>query len=463
MRKLFLPLLLSCLISPAFAQENAAVPSSFNKEKYCRIVPEEIVPLKVPNFDGAVEWQRATGIQGMDRPRDMLLIADGGMVVLGESALFLRKMEAGAAGKTEGKQPLELVFLRLDKGGKIILEKRQSVDGLKFVVAGIVTKDRVVAMSQVDSPKTGAAIRLDFLDGKGESRESRIVGDKKYNLIPVDITLDMDSGQMVLAAQAVNRKNSDDRFTLLIRTDATGKEVSRKEYLPGIPTRLEELEHVPGGGFIGNGRIEVSGDSSGNRAGGWLLKLTRQGDIVTQRPYPRGAGSTIRKIVSARDGTLIAVGDAVPGGGGERAAWVMKLSSSGEPIWQKYITGHYIYSAIDAGILTDGRVTVLMAGYPSGEGGREHMRLVAFTPTGQMTGDEAYIEGGGVVPVKMLLRGDRRAVAAMAQTGFAGQDAPEDERLATYDFWVVGLTSLAPYNDPCSAAPVVDKNLDAPL
>jgi hypothetical protein len=462
MKILALSLCLSCLISPAFAQENAAAPSTFDREKYCKVVAEEIIPLRLPNFDGAVEWKRTTGIQGMDRPKDMVLLADNGVVVLGESALFFRKSEAVAAGKPEGAQATQMAFLRVDRGGRIVTEKRIDVPGLKSVVAGAVLKDRIVALSQVASPKGGDVVRIDFLDGGGEGKASRILSDKKYRLIPVDVAADSVNGQLVLAVQAVSRTNADDRFTMVIRVDASGKEISRREYLPGIPTRLESLDLLAGGWLIGAGRIEMSGDSGADRSGGWILKLTRQGDIVQQRPYPRGAQALIRRVVSTGDGDLIAVGDAIPAaGGGARAAWIMRLAPSGEPIWQKYITGHYSYSGIDVAVLPDGRVNVLMAGRPAGEGGREHARLVTLTRTGQMTGEEAYIEAANALPAKLLLRDGRRIVAGMAQTGFSNEGVSDAEHLATYDFWIVGLTSLADYADPCGA--IAAEKLEEPL
>ncbi len=403
----------------------------------CEVVFEEIIPLIPPNFEGAALWKRVVGVEGKDRPRDLVALADGGSVMVGETLPFDRQ---------KGESPALLHFLRLDKGGVVKVETRTPIKNLSSVSAGGVLKDRIVVLSHIKPSEKEDEILLSFFDGAGSLKTSAPLRDLKMRLVPKDIVVEAGAKSMLIAAEAIHPKNEEDHYSLLIRVDETGKELSRKEYLPGVPNRIEKLKRLSGGQVLALGRVE----SERGRESGWILRVAKSGDILQQRAYPRGEDALLRRAAVFPDGSLVVIGDSIPAQDGARAAWIMKLSPSGEPIWQKYITGKYSYAGLDIAVLPDGRmITALLGGRPDGSGGRQYARVITFTALGQMIADESYIEGNNTLPEKMLVSGSDRLLIGMAETGFSKYAQGDENRLQTYDSLVLKMTPLPVFVDSC--------------
>jgi hypothetical protein len=426
---------------PALAQES---PTALEKETdkllgkvSCEVISEEIIPLVPPNFEGAALWKRVVGVEGKDRPRDLMPLADGGSVMVGETIPFDRQ---------KGESPALLHLLRLDKGGVVKVETRTPIKNLSSVAAGGVLKDRIVVLSHIKPSEKEDEMLLTFFDGAGSLKTTVPLRDPKVRLVPKDMVVEAGAKSMLIAAEAIHPKNDEDHYSLLIRVDETGKELSRKEYLPGVPNRIESLKRLAGGQILALGRVE----SERGRESGWILRVARPGDILQQRAYPRGAEALLRRAAVLPEGSLVVVGDSIPSQDGARAAWVMKLSPSGEPLWQKYITGKYSYAGLDVAVLPDGRITALLGGRPDGSGGRQYARIVTFTQLGQMVADESYIEGNNTLPEKMLVSGSDRLLIGMAETGFSKYAQGDENRLQTYDSLVLKMTPLPVFTDSCA-------------
>lgn len=426
---------------PALAQET---PTSLEKETdkllgkvSCEVVFEEIIPLIPPNFEGAALWKRVVGVEGKDRPRDLVALADGGSVMVGETLPFDRQ---------KGESPALLHLLRLDKGGVVKVETRTPIKNLSSVSAGGVLKDRIVVLSHIKPSEKEDEMLLAFFDGAGSLKTSASLRDPKMRLVPKDIVVEAGAKSMLIAAEAIHPKNEEDHYSLLIRVDETGKELSRKEYLPGVPNQIEGLKRLSGGQVLALGRVE----SERGRESGWILRVAKPGDILQQRAYPRGENALLRRAAVLPDGSLVVIGDSIPAQDGARAAWIMKLSPSGEPLWQKYITGKYSYAGLDVAVLPDGRITALLGGRPDGSGGRQYARVITFTGLGHMVADESYIEGNNTLPEKMLVSGSDRLLIGMAETGFSKYAQGDENRLQTYDSLVLKMTPLPAFTDSCA-------------
>jgi len=422
------------LAPQAIAQSNAA----------CRSIEEEIVPLRVPNFDVPILWKRTMGVDGPDAPVDVISLADSGLVVVGESAEY---------SKDKGVAPRKLYLARVDVNGKIVWEKRVDIKGFANAAAGIAIKDRLAILSEIAAPEKNSFSRVDFFDGLGALKATYELKDEKYNLLPQGISSDAASNSLTVALWAVNRKNPDDNFTVIKRLSLEGKTLARHEYLPGVPNRLESFRRTIKGNYMGVGQIKSNGFASG-----WVFAIDgKSGDLIFQRPYTRGFKSILRGIAEDGHGNYIVAGDSMPTDGGLRAAWIMKIDGGGKPLWQKYIQGKYAFSGRDIGVTRDGRILLLVNARPLGkEGGREHVRLMTFTPQGKMQGDEALIEGANAQAVDLVIRENSRIVTGVTQEGLKDYSLAKDEKGAGYDFWVLGLPKLSNFEDPCSTVDVHD-------
>ncbi len=438
--KIFLTLLCTSVLpfilwaSPAYAASS---------DNACGVIGEEIIPLRVPNFDVPILWKRVTGVDGPDIPVDLISLADGGFVVVGENAEY---------NKDKGMGANQLYLARVDINGKIIWEKRYPIKGFIHASHGIAVKDRLVVLSAVEEGKN-KSVRLDFTDGLGAVKTSKTISDAVYDLTPEGIASLPNSPVMTIALWASNRKNPDDNFTILKQVTAEGREVSSRQYLPGLPNRLESFQKTADGDLIGSGQIRENGVNAG-----WIFSVDGQsGDLKFQRPYLRGFQSSLHAVAQDTDGSYIAIGDSVPTDAGLRAAWVMKINAKGSPIWQRYVQGKYAFSGRDVAVAKDGRIIAMVNARPAGkEGGREHVRLMTFTPEGKLEGDEALIEGANAQGVDLLVRDHSRIVTGVTSSGLGSYGLAKDQRAAGWDIWMLGLPKLSAFQNPCGSRKVSD-------
>jgi hypothetical protein len=432
-------LLVCCLaafhVSPIYAQEA----KEESKLDPCAMVSEEIIPLRLPNFDQVAMWKKTSGLKGIERPRALLPVIDGGQIAIGTSVAYDEKTGLSAP---------KIQMVRTDRGGKVRIEKWLSVKDLKSVSDAALLKNKIVVMSHLGSENEDI-IGLNFLNGIGEEKGAVTISDSALRLIPKSIMSVEGGVHMVIAAQAISRKSPSDSYSVLIWVDKDGRKVTQKEYLPGVMNRPEYVGRLENGEIVMTGRVR---SEKGNDAG-WILRLSPKGEIIYQRPYSRGGDSVIRRALSTGKGSMIVVGDALPSLSGEKAAWIMKLTREGEPVWQKYLTGKYSFGAVDIVGLNEGRINVLLSGKPSTEGGRQFARIVTLSADGVLMGDESFIEGSNAIPVRMVVQEGKRYLLGLAETGFSKIDAPEELRLIAYDTWLMGLPELPLYKNICAGGP----------
>ena len=264
MKNVNLPLSLAILMlaSPAHAVD-ALDP--------CKIVEEEIIPLRVPNFDQAAIWKKTSGVKGSERPRALLPVVDGGQIAIGSSIPYDEKT---------GLSSPRIQVVRTDRNGKVIVEKWIDIKGLKTVADAVLLKDRVVTLAQIEKDNY-ESIGLVYLNGLGELKSTEILSDPKLRLIPKSIMTVAGGAQMVIAAEAISRDNPKDSYSVLIWVDKDGKKITQKEYLPGIKNKPEYVGRLADNEIVMTGRTTTDD----GRDAGWVLRLSAKGEILYQRPY----------------------------------------------------------------------------------------------------------------------------------------------------------------------------------
>lgn len=436
------PFLLFCAIvaaGPAWAQ------GALKKADPCLVIEQEIVPLLPPNLDSAAPWKKTTGAKGEDKSRALMAVVDGGQIAIGESRSYDEKTGFG-------QRQIEMV--RTDKTGKIVVNRFLPVKNLQAVVDAVLLKDRIIVLTQSGTNEKDSAVTLQFMNGVAELSGSAVLTEAGRHLIPKSLVVATGGEKIVVAALSISNTNPDDYNTVLFWVDRAGKQIAKKTYLPGVPNKPDFVGRMPNGGLIVTGRVMTEG----NRDAGWVMRLSGAGDIIFQRPYARGADSTIRRAIAYGPDYIVTLGDTLPAGAGDKAAWLMKLDSKGNPVWQKYLTGKYNFSGIDMMAVADGRIQALIAGKPSTEGGREHARIITVSQTGQIINDEAFLEGSNAVPSRFIAQGGMRYLVGIAETGFSQAVSDESLKYVTYDMWLLGLTAMPEYQDSCGKAP--DRILD---
>jgi hypothetical protein len=213
------------------------------------------------------------------------------------------------------------------------------------------------------------------------------------------------------------------------------------------------IQQTSDGGFIVAGETRSNdGDVSGNhgKSDAWVVKLNSLGDILWQKCLGGTGNDYAKSIQQTSDGGFILAGETnsnngdVSGNNGYNDAWVVKLNSSGDILWQKCLGGTYDDYARSIQQTSDGGFIV--TGY-------------TFSNDGDVSGNHGFgdawvvkLNSSGDIIWKKCLGGTNEDYAYSIQqtsdSGFivAGYTFSNDGDVSGYhgyfDYWVVKLNSL---------------------
>jgi hypothetical protein len=122
----------------------------------------------------------------------------------------------------------------------------------------------------------------------------------------------------------------------VVKLDAVGNIVWQKSYGGAMGDGAASIRQTPDGGYIVAGYTWSFGAGSYDA---WLLKLDGVGNVVWQRTYGTTGLDGIYDVKTTPDNGYIVAGSADWGGSGSSDAWVMKLDSAGNIVWQKLYGG----------------------------------------------------------------------------------------------------------------------------
>lgn len=443
--------------------------SVLSSEKDCSIYYAEIIPLKAPDFNQMALWKKTWGIQGIDYPRALLRVVDGGVIIVGYNVQYAEKTGFGS---------IHGFISRYSAAGDEMVDRQYTREGLTEVVDALVKKTHVVVLESLEIPKvaqtsktknvtnqalvqTEKSIGLALFNGAGDARQHFIIRDAEYDLVPKAFaareskSAQSEGGYVILAEVTSKRKKVYmPATTALLWVSESGVIERRRLYLPGTKTQSAALARGPQGEWVIAGRIQ----DEHNHQAGWLMGVDNEGRIVFQRPYTRGTGATLRAVNVLPDGSIIAVGDSLPltngesslNGVGDKAGWIMKLSREGTPIWQKYLSGKYSYTAADVRF-KNGVIWGLWAGNPTHYGGRKFARLIGVTSEGKLISDDAFVEESNALPWQLDVTNDYMAVLGIAETGFSEKKWDDRRAYVTYDNWLMALPFPSTTPDQCTS------------
>lgn len=424
--------LLSCAGTAAQAQQ-------------CDTVFEEITVLREPVFAYPTVWNTLYGEEGMDQFADAAPMEDGTVIL------------AGAFTKDKEDNTYHPLLVRLDTHGRPVWEVREDTGFHKTIHRIVKTDKGVTVTGDIKDPRKGDGIYIAHYDFDGKKLGERPLYEPGTDIDAKAILQSSDGKGFIVAAHLLKGPDGKDGSSAaLYKIARSGKLLWRRVYNPGPHTVFHNIQHTANGLYIVSGAAETEQ----GRTSAWLLQIAGNGSPLWQRLYPRGSASSIRSAALFPDGSHIVAGDARPTeGNGPPSAWIMKIDPSGNPVWQRYYTGHYAYRAYDTQTYEDGRSVVLVAGTPQSyrEGRRAHVRLLTFSPRGDLLNAEDYIDGHNGHAMRLQQGNNKeRIIIGHAQTSFPDGMDPDDIAPYTFDGWISVAPGLVPYEDPCTPKPFFD-------
>ncbi|HOL74528.1 MAG TPA: hypothetical protein PLM87_02755 [Bacteroidales bacterium] len=212
------------------------------------------------------------------------------------------------------------------------------------------------------------------------------------------------------------------------------------------------IQQTSDGGFIVAGETRSNdGDVSGNhgKSDAWVVKLNSLGDILWKKCLGGTGNDYARSIQQISDGGFILTGYTnsnngdVSGNNGYYDAWVVKLNSSGDILWQKCLGGTYddyarsIQQTSDTGFILAG-YTFSNDGDVSGNHGFGDAWVVKLNSSGDIIWQKCF---GGTNEDYAY------SIQQTSDSGFivAGYTFSNDGDVSGYhgyfDYWVVKLNS----------------------
>ncbi len=305
-----------------------------------------------------IEWERSFGGSSDDNGYSVKQTNDGNFIVTGNTYSnngYVSNNNGGADGW----------IIKLDVGGTIIWEHTiggSSNDDIYFVEETIDGGYIVCGMSKSNNG--------DLLNNNGLSdswvvklnSNGQIIWSKNYGGSANDYALSVvetQDGDYVFAGftESVNGDVSENNGLAdfwIVKINSFGNIVWEKSYGGSNNEYAYSIKQTNEGGYIVAGMSQSNnGDVSGNYGSfdSWIVKLNSNGELVWEQNFGGSNGDWAYSIEQTSDNGYIfsgytgsddgdVAGDVVSNNGNQNA-WVVKLSQSGELIWEHSFGGSY--------------------------------------------------------------------------------------------------------------------------
>ncbi len=420
------------LVVPVYSVSAQNIPAQ------CYEQYEVIFPLREPVFDRPSLWRYTKREAGFDSLIDTDIGAKGNIISAGEII------------SSDNSEDLNILFMKVTQDGKVDILKEDKRAGSQSV-SSIITRDKDVLIAGNQLKNGVSKVRISYYDYEGNFLREEFIYDSKYNLylskiIPVN---DSKNSDMIMLVWAENKKIPEDNYTRIYRVSSKGNVIWRRSFISGAPNRLDEIIPIENGQYLAAGYLII--DSK--RKVGWLVKIGSLGEIIWEQNYPRGKEALFKAASEYKnDGSYVVTGSTIPyGNNDKRAGFVIKISKTGETIWQRYYTGNYRYSGYDVKAHDDGRAEIIIDANPLEDWGKGFTRILTLSPNGYLLDDESYEEGNDATIFNMVTdKEGKRFLAGNTQNGYSKNMIEKGKKQKEFlDLWIMAIPALPNYNNPC--------------
>ncbi|MGB3453998.1 MAG: hypothetical protein WBA59_09225 [Moheibacter sp.] len=290
------------------------------------------------------------------------------------------------------------------------------------------------------------------LDMNGNIQWQKTYGNPAFFNIFFSIKQTIDGGY--IAGGYSNKPNGTpgDYDYWIVKLDINGNIQWEKFYGSSTSDVLSSVEQTIDGGYVIAGVSSGNnGDVTGNHGGSdyWIVKLNNNGDIQWQKSLGGTENDSANSIQQTIDGGYIVAGTSnsnngdVTGNHGGKDYWIVKLSSSGNIIWQKSLGGtgnDYAYSiqqTIDGGYIVAGESNS-NNGDVIGNHGESDYWIVKLSSSGNIIWQKSLGGSGNDVSYSIEQTQDGGYIVAGESNSNNGDVTGNH---GGRDFWIVKLSS----------------------
>ena len=268
------------------------------------------------NEENEIQWNKTYGGTEDDKGQDIIQTTDGGYAILGSS--FSNDEDVSG---NQGQNDYWLA--KLDTSGNISWQKSYGYPGADYGISVIQTNDSGYLITGV----------LDVTASNGEGNTSRL-----------------------------SSKHAGGDYWAL-KLDAAGT-IEWSKYYGGLLTDTpESIVQTEDNGYIIVGGSDSMDTDISNNIGSydfWVVKISASGEIVWEKSYGGDEIDEAWSIVKSGDGNYLIAGDTrsndvdVSNNIGAADLWLIKISPTGELLWEKTLGGTNFDVARDIRATQDG-------------------------------------------------------------------------------------------------------------
>jgi hypothetical protein len=265
-----------------------------------------------------IVWGKTYGGKHIDSARSISQTSDGGYIAAGETF-------SSGSGKADA------YIIKLDSKGGMIWERlfggketdnatsvQQTSDG-GYIVAG--------STQSFGSGKADAYVIK--LDSKGKKVWEKTFGGKEWD--SAQAIQETSDGGYILAG-STNSFGTGKGDAYIVRLDAKGNKVWEKMFKGNDTARAHSIKQTPDGGYIFAGTTYSLASRSGEA---YIVKLNSKGNKVWEKMFGGKARGLANDIQQVSDGGFIVAGQISSGEPDKSAAYIIKLDSKGNKLWDK--------------------------------------------------------------------------------------------------------------------------------
>jgi hypothetical protein len=365
----------------------------------------------------AMIWASALGGEWADEAYSVQPTLDGGCILAGRTYSFDRGPGYGDAW-----------VVKLRRNGKVQWQESMG-EGLWDELRSIrQTPDGgFVAAGTRYPPGTSQEAWVMKLDADGAIAWQRTYGrDDHYDgALQIRPTAD---GGFIVAGWTQAYALGDRQKPWLLKLDGKGEIEWQQEFEGSHLDLLLTVEQTSDGGYVLAGGTYSYSALPGLYSDAWVVKLHADGDVDWQQAYGGSFDEAACAIRQTADGGYVVAAWSATFGAGLGDFWVLRLDAAGAPVWQRSCGG--ARSDVPQALAEGPDGDIVVAGYTASFGaGRRDGWILALSPTGDPRWQKSY--GGAEDDLFFALEPTADGLVATGSTRSFG--AGEE------DLWVVRL------------------------
>jgi hypothetical protein len=326
-----------------------------------------------------LQWQKTYGGSDNDRGSDIVQTNDGGYAIFGFS-------QSNDTDVTENAGASDFWISKLDAFGNISWEKSFGFAGADNGISLIQTNDNgylltgvldVSASGGLGNSKTthskhaGGDYWAIKLNASGDEEWFKFFGGS-FTDTPYDVIQTDDNGYIIVGSSDSDdvdiKANNGSYDFWVIKISETGTLIWEKSF---GGSQIDEARAITNSGdgnyiIVGDTRSNDLDVSSNNGAADlWIIKISPTGNLIWEKSFGGNSFDVGKSISKTQDNGFIISGNSRSSNGditanqGQNDAWVLKINTNADIKWQKTIGGSDIDFAFDAIELNDKSIIIV--------------------------------------------------------------------------------------------------------